>query len=298
MPRQYAVPSNSGTPKSVDDSDAWILQYPIPSPNDVSEITIRIMLEEYGFMVLVFDYAKNLFTLSGVFRSESNAAHMSTIIIKGVDFQGPPAKKDDEILFFYKSRDRGRDTAFHLRVNKDDNAISCSLDFSCRLSIKTIEFGHKGPGFYAERLYMTAYEGSDAQDSADLYFKTLLQKRRNQSAQEAAAAASGIQGPQPGGVQPPNYKALQRAANQFWSDAVQLDLTATQEAAVKNKYQQTMSDWVTTRGDNLSPTAYDYLTYAHGVAWPKAIIESTDDPSFLKVRARFQGMMKAYNLGI
>ena len=37
-----------------------------------------------------------------------------------------------------------------------------------------------------------------------------------------------------------------------------------------------MASWVTDRGDNIAPTAYDYQVYSTGIAWPKAVLEATD----------------------
>lgn len=53
-----------------------------------------------------------------------------------------------------------------------------------------------------------------------------------------------------------------------------------------------MSSWVVSRGDNISPEAYDYLIYSQWVGWPKVVLEVSSEDELARVRVRCEEVMK------
>ncbi|KAF8902205.1 hypothetical protein CPB84DRAFT_872884 [Gymnopilus junonius] len=93
-------------------------------------------------------------------------------------------------------------------------------------------------------------------------------------------------------IRPPDYDAFEFATSAAWPRAVSVILSS-QDARdmIKQRQEELMQRWTQARGDNLPSDAYDYLTYSHGIAWPKAIVESTSEANFLLIRRRFLDIM-------
>ena len=93
-------------------------------------------------------------------------------------------------------------------------------------------------------------------------------------------------------VNPPDAEIITLCATVAWPRAVKQILGASLFDPIKTKHQHLMSSWAASRGDGISSQAYDYLTYSLGVGWPRAIVEATSEDDFIRVRRRYEEIVK------
>lgn len=94
------------------------------------------------------------------------------------------------------------------------------------------------------------------------------------------------------GVHPPDAEYAKLSSTIAWPRAVKHVLGAGPLDAIQIRHDQLMSSWVVSRGDNISPEAYDYLIYSQWVGWPKVVLEASSEDELARVRARCEEVMK------
>ena len=139
-------------------------------------------------------------------------------------------------------------------------------------------------------------------DAAVVARESAIQAREDAVALREAAAANSTGGSgtgtntgSPPTISPPDANAVDQSANFAWRFAVRQILRSTPAlaASVQTTHNALMASWVTDRGDNIASTAYDYQVYSTGIAWPKAVLEATDEARLADVQKERGRVLRA-----
>ena len=88
-------------------------------------------------------------------------------------------------------------------------------------------------------------------------------------------------------INPPDTEIVRFCATVAWPRAIKQVLGIKSFYTIEARHERLMSCWVSSRGDNISSQAYDYLTYSLGVCWPRAVAKVTSEDDFWRVRRRY-----------